>query len=127
GMYFMRSGAAAQEKSHGAAAPWLVASSRGGAALTPGALRRSLDDREDVLLGHDQQVLAVHAALVAGVGGEQPPVALLDLQRGTPAVLQQLAVADAQHFALLGLLLGGVGQQDAARRLLFRLEALDHD
>ena len=38
----------------------------------------SLDDGEDVLLGHDEVLLAIDGDLVAGVGGEQDAVAFFD-------------------------------------------------
>ena len=64
----------------------------------------------------------------AGVLAEEDLVA--DLARPARcafAVVAQLAGADGDDLAALRLLLGGVGQQDAAGRLLLRLERLDHD
>src|SRR5581483_3496078 len=77
-------------------------------------------DGEDVFLAHDEQAVLARALpeLVAGPGGEQDGVAGLDLQAAAAAVLEELAGAGGQHLALLRLVLGGVGQQDAARRLL---------
>ncbi len=43
------------------------------------------------------------------------------------AVVEELARTDGDHLALLGLLLGGVGEDDAARGLLFLLDDLDDD
>ena len=42
------------------------------------------------------------------------------------AAVAELARADGQDPAALRLLLGRVGQQDAAGRLLFRFQRLDH-
>src|SRR5262249_20191895 len=47
-----------------------------------------VDNREDFVLGHDEVFLAVERDFVAGVGGEQHAVALLDLKRGAFAVVQ---------------------------------------
>src|SRR5262245_44739524 len=76
-----------------------------------------IDDGEDVVFGHDEQFVAIDVDFVAGVRGEQNAVAFLDLERGSLAIVQELAVADAQDFALPRLFLGGVGQHDAARGL----------
>ena len=43
------------------------------------------------------------------------------------AVVVELAVADGDDFGLLRLLLGGVGDDDAAPDLLLLLDALDQD
>ena len=43
------------------------------------------------------------------------------------AVVAHLALADGDDLALLGLLLGGVGDDDPALRLLFLVDALDED
>src|SRR5262249_43623071 len=95
-------------------------------AVARGGSSRLVDHRENVVLGHDEVLFAVDSDFIAGVGGEQDAVAFLDLELGAAAVFEQLAVAEAEHLALLGLFLGRVGQDDAARRLLFRFEALDH-
>ena len=63
--------------------------------------------------------------VVAGVGAEQHAVADLHLQRAPRAVVQQPAVADADDLAAGGLVLGRVGQDDAAGGDRFRLLALD--
>jgi chaperonin GroES len=84
-------------------------------------------DGEDVVLRHDEVLFALDRDLVAGVGGEEDAVALLDLEGGALTVVEALPLAQAQHLTLLRLLLGRVGQDDAARRLLLGLEALDHD
>src|SRR6266545_2149762 len=78
-----------------------------------------LDDAEDVLLAHDEVLLAVELHLGAGVLGEEHPVPGLDVERPDLAVLEHLAVARGQHLALDRLLLGGVGDDDAALGLLF--------
>src|SRR5262245_18674383 len=96
-------------------------------AVTAPYAVRSIDDREDIVLGHDEVLLAVDCHLVAGVGAEQHAVALLDLERGALAVLHQLAITQADHLALPRFLLGRVGQDDPAGRLLLGLQTLDHD
>ena len=87
--------------------------------------RRRLDDAHDVALLHDQQLLAVELDLGAGPLAEQDAVAGLDVERLDLAVLVAGARADGDDFALHRLFLGGVGDDDAARGLLFRFDAAD--
>src|SRR5262249_53660911 len=88
-----------------------------------------LHHREDVFFAHkeDGVLRGPFAELVAGPGGEQDGVALLDLEPAASAVLEKLARADREDLALLGFVLGGVGQQDAPRRLLLGLESSHHN
>src|SRR5262249_60406840 len=58
---------------------------------------------------------------------EEDAIAFLHLEGGALAALEELPVAETQDAALLRLLLGAVGQQDAAGRPLLRLDTLDHD
>ena len=85
-----------------------------GWTLTSG--RALADDRQNVFFAHQQQVAVAELELLAGIGGEQHAVAGLDLQGGPLAVLSRPALADADHLAAGGLVLGGVGQDDAAGR-----------
>src|SRR5262245_49090722 len=85
------------------------------------------DDRQDVFFRHDEQFIAIDGHFVTGVRREQHAVAFLDLEGGPLAVVEQLAVADAQDLALPRLFLGRIGQHDAAGRLLFRLQPFHHD
>src|SRR5438105_1101811 len=89
--------------------------------------KSSIHDRQDVVLGHDQVVLAVQRDLIAGVGREQHAVSLLDLEWGTLTVVEQFAIAQAQDLALLRLFLGRVRQDNTAGCFFFGLESLDHD
>src|SRR5262249_9574604 len=70
-----------------------------------------LDHAEDVFLAEDQVFDAVQLDLAARVLAEQHPVALLHVERQDLAVLA-LAGPDGDHLTLLGLLLGGVGNDD---------------
>src|SRR6266850_2186284 len=85
-----------------------------------------LDDAEDVFLAHHEVLLPVDLDLGSGVLREEHAVTRLDVQRADLAVLEDLAVSDSDHFALDGLFLCGVGDDDAALGLLFLLHAL-HD
>src|SRR5207237_620139 len=77
--------------------------------------------------GHDHQLLALELDLGAGVAGEDDLVALLDADRDALALVRPLAVADGQHLASAGLLLGRVGQDDATLGLALGLQPLDQD
>src|SRR5215212_3100498 len=101
---------------------------RGGLA-SGGLLRRGLafEDAHDVGLFHDEQLLVVELHLGARPLAEQDAVAGLHVQRAQLALVVQGAGAGGDHLALLRLLLGGVGDDDAARGLLFRRDAADQD
>src|SRR4051812_9837642 len=86
-----------------------------------------LDDREDVLLADDEELFLVDLELGPGVLRVQDGVALLDVDRLALPVIEGPARADRENGPLLGLLLGGVGQDDAALGHLFTGSRLDHD
>src|SRR6476620_3024875 len=91
----------------------------GGLALRGGL---ALDDAHDVGLLHDQELLAIELHLGAGPLAAQDAVARLHVERHQLALLVAAAGADGDHLALLGLLLGGVGDDDATRSLLLRVD-----
>src|SRR6185436_16332242 len=75
----------------------------------------------------DLQLLAVDLDVRAAVLRVEHDVADFDGHLDDPAVREQPAAADREDLAAGRLLLRRVGKQDAARRLLFGLEGLDHD
>ena len=83
--------------------------------------------RHDVFFAHHQQLLAVDLDGLAGVLAEEHLVTDLDGQRTGLAVITDLAVADGQHFTLVGLLGGVFRQHDAGSGLALVVEALDDD
>src|SRR5690349_22561577 len=85
-----------------------------------------LDDREHVASREDEVLLAVVLHLGAAVLAVQHDVAGLDVERQTLAVLEA-ARAHGQDDALLGLLLGGVRDDQARGGGLLGVERLDHD
>src|SRR2546428_2711430 len=82
-------------------------------------------DAEDVLFLHDEEFLAVQLDLAAGVLAEEDPVALFHRERLVLALLGDPTGPHRDHLALLRLLLGGVGDDDAAVLLVALGEALD--
>src|SRR5467141_419630 len=86
-----------------------------------------LDDRENVLFLHDQVVLAVDLHLGPRVLAEENAIVGLHIQRDLLAVLVHLPVAYRDDLALLGLLLGGIRDDDAALLDFLLLLALDED
>ena len=81
-----------------------------------------LDDGEHVAAGQDQQILAVDGDLGAAVLGVEDGLADLDIERDEVAGgLGALAGADGEDGALLGLFLGGVGDDEAGRSALLGL------
>src|SRR5688572_18320162 len=90
-------------------------------------LLAALDHREHFVFAHDQVILAINSYFLSRVLAEQDGVAVLHIERNPLAVLVGLTLADADDFALLGLFLGGVGDDDAADFLFFFLDALHED
>src|SRR3954467_6172679 len=84
-----------------------------------------LDDAEGVFLAHHQVLFAFDLDLGARVFREQDAVPDLDVERTDLAALEDPAVSAGPHLAFGRLLLGGIGDDDAALRLLFLLHALD--
>src|ERR1043166_7996023 len=81
----------------------------------------------DVGLLHDQELLAVDLDLGARPFAEQHAVADLQVDRNEFAGLVAAAGPDRDDLALRRPLLRGVGNDDAAGRLLLRGDALDDD
>src|ERR1051326_5794133 len=99
----------------------LFACSRGLlAALGGGA---ALDDAHDVGLLHDQEIFAIDLYLGARPFAEQHDVAGLPFGRDALAGIVERTRADGDDFAFLRLLLGGLGDADAAGGLLLFLHA----
>src|SRR3954453_12901497 len=90
-------------------------------------LPASVDDREHVARGEDQVLLAVVLDLGAAVLRVDDDVAHRAVQRGAVAVVVHPARADRQDLALLGLLLGGVRDDDAGGRGGLGLAGLNDD
>src|SRR4051812_47271833 len=87
-----------------------------------------LDDREHVAGGEDEVLLVVVLDLGAAVLAVDHDVTDLDVERhALGAVLVETARAYREDGALLRLLLGGVGDDEARGRRLLRLERLDED
>src|SRR5439155_17306513 len=85
------------------------------------------DDRQDVLLAEDEQLIVLQLELGPGVLGEEDGVTDLDLHGDLLALVADAAGADGDDLAALRLLLAGVGQDDAAPGgLLARRRADDH-
>src|SRR5258705_13487197 len=89
------------------------------------AARSRADDAEDVLLLHDEVLLAVQLDLAAGVLAEEDPIALLQREGELLPVLGHPAGPDRDDLALLRLLLRGVGNDDAAVLVVLLLDAPD--
>src|SRR6266496_4922866 len=97
--------------------------SAGGLRAPPG----SGDHAHDVGFFHDQQLFAVELDFGARPLAEQHLVAGLDVGPDQLPGLVAAARADGDDLALLRLLLGGIGDDDAAGRFPFGLDAADND
>src|SRR5919198_1359392 len=89
--------------------------------------RLLFDHAEDVVLTHDEVILAVELDLRAGILAEEHLVADLHVERENLAVFGHLSLADGYHFPLLGFFLGGIGNVDSPRGLGLFLDPLDDD
>src|SRR6266850_2463561 len=69
---------------------------------------------ENVVLAHDQVILAIHLDLRAAILADQHAITLLDFKRYELAVLIPLPRADRNDLAFLRLLLGGIRDDDPA-------------
>src|SRR5580704_12037911 len=86
-----------------------------------------LDDAEDFFFAHDEEVFAVELDLCARVLAEEDVIAGLDVEGEGLAFVVGLALADGDDLAFLRLLLGGVGDDDAAADGLALFDAADQD
>jgi len=85
------------------------------------------DHGEDFVLTHDEEFFAVQLDLLAGVLSEQNEIAGLDVERHALAVVFDFAGSGGDDLALLRLLFGRIGDDDAADLLFCFLDALDND
>src|SRR5690349_13778560 len=85
------------------------------------------DDAHDVVFAHDQILGAFDLDGLSRELAEQDSVPDLDVERADIAVLENAAIADGDDLALVGLLGGVVGNDDAAGGLVLLVEALHHD
>src|SRR4051794_35728010 len=83
------------------------------------------NDREDVARGKDEVLLAGVLDLGAAVLAVDDLVTDSDVERDTVAVVVDAAGTDRQDLALLGLLLGGVRDDETGGRGLLGLHGLD--
>src|SRR5256886_12092412 len=86
-----------------------------------------VEHAHDVALLHDQEIFTVDLDLGARPFAEQHAVADLEIDRDQLAGFVAAARAHGGDFALRGLFLGTVRNDDAASGLLFGVDALDHD
>src|ERR1700737_3807194 len=88
---------------------------------------RLVEDPQDVVLAHDQMILAFEHNLAARVLAEENLIARLYFDRDKLAVLAVLALADGDDLALLRLFLGGVRDDDSALGPLNFLDTFDQN
>ncbi len=81
--------------------------------------------RHDVAFLHDQEILTINLDFGAGPLAEQHLVALLHIERDDFSGFVAGAGTDGDDFALLRLLAGGVGNDDATGRLGLGVGTLD--
>src|SRR2546425_13356631 len=69
---------------------------------------------ENFVLAHDQILFSVDRDVAAGILAEQDVVADFNVDRHQGAVLEALALPDGDDLGFLRLLLGRIGDNDAA-------------
>src|SRR5216684_4225480 len=85
------------------------------------------ENAHDVAFLHDQQFLTIELDLVARPLAEQHAVANLEIDRNELAGFVAATWAHRRDFALRGLLLGTIRNDDAASGFVFGIDAFDHD
>src|SRR3979411_2105650 len=85
----------------------------------------AFDHAHDVALLHNQEILAVDLHFGARPFAEQHGIADLQIDRDQLAGLVARTWADGDDFALRGLFLGSVGNDDAAGSLFLGIDSLD--
>src|ERR1700724_3335781 len=91
------------------------------------ALPGSGDDAQDVALLHDEEILPVNLDLRARPFAEQNLVAGLDIEGCELAAFIAAAGPHRDDLAFLGLLLGGIGDDNPALGLFLAFKTSDHD
>src|SRR5262249_248913 len=86
-----------------------------------------LQNRVDLILVENREVLAVDRDLVTAILGKEHPVARLDAQLVPASIVENAPVAGRDDLAFLGLLLGAVGEVETAGGLAFGFENLNDD
>src|SRR3954453_1386882 len=87
----------------------------------------AFNDAHYIRFLHDDEVLAVDLDLCAGPLPEQDAIASLHVERHELAALIASPRPGGDDLPFLRLLLRGIRNDDAALRLLFGVDAADHD
>src|SRR6185503_896150 len=81
------------------------------------ACRRALNDSQNLVLAHDQELFVVEFDFGAAVLAEQHSISRFDVESLTGSVVAIFALANGHYFALLGLFLRGIGNNNSAANL----------
>src|ERR1022692_44716 len=90
-------------------------------------LAGAFQNAEHFFLAHDQEIFAINLDFRAGILTEQDAIACLHIQREGFALVIGLAPAHRDHFALLRLVFGAVGNDDSATGGLGLFNTANHD
>src|ERR1700760_2753614 len=86
-----------------------------------------LEDAEDFVFLHDEEVFAIDFDLGAAPLAEEDAIAGLDVEGEYLAFVVGLTLTDGDDFAFLWLFLGGVGDDDAATHGLALFDTANED
>src|SRR5216117_2129797 len=74
-----------------------------------------IQNSEDFVLAHNHVLIAIQLDVATGILSEKDAISHFDIQGNHLAVFETLAVPYGDYFAFLGLLFGGVGDDDPAK------------
>ncbi len=92
---------------------FLLHSSKRVIMLDLAGIRGALDDAENLVLAHDEELFAVKLDFGTRVLSKEHPVAGLHVRLDASTVLKQFALANGDDFALLGLFFRRIGNVKA--------------
>src|SRR5690606_23263540 len=84
-----------------------------------------LDDGQNIVLAHDENLFTVNLHSLARIFAEQDALSYFDRQRGDGTVFITFTIAHSNNFALFGFFCGGIGDHDARGSRAFCFDSLD--
>src|SRR6266568_3808645 len=84
-----------------------------------------IQNSEDLVLAHDHVLVAIQLDVAAGIFAEEDAISDFDVEWNQLPVFQTLALPYGDYFAFLGLLFGGVGDDDTAPNRFLLLDPFD--
>jgi hypothetical protein len=83
-----------------------------------------LDDRQDIVFSEDEVFFSIEHDVTPGIFAEKNPISQLNIGGKQVTVFQQFSFTDSDHYALLGFLPGGIGNDQPGFSLFLCRETL---